>query len=134
MSSMKFKTRLKPKALIDITSLIDLAFLLVFFFMVTSTIGRESSITIQLPKALQTAESKKENIIVSVNKDNHIFIGDAEVTKENFISALKQKKDNFESWDVLIRGDRKANYETIVFVMDSLNQAGIAGFSIATED
>ncbi|MCL2025614.1 MAG: biopolymer transporter ExbD [Leptospirales bacterium] len=134
MSSIKFKTRLKPKALIDITSLIDLAFLLVFFFMVTSTIGRESSITIQLPKALQTAESKKESIVVSVNKDNRIFIGDDEVAKENFISALKQRKDVLESWDVLIRGDRKADYETIVFVMDSLNQAGIAGFSIATED
>ena len=134
MSSIKFKTRLKPKALIDITSLIDLAFLLVFFFMVTSTIGRESSITIQLPKAIQTAASQKESIIVSVNKDNHIFIGDNEVSKENFIPALKQRKDNLESWDVLIRGDRKANYETIVFIMDSLNQAGIAGFSIATED
>jgi len=131
---MKFKTRLKPKAFIDITALIDLVFLLVAFFMVTSTIGRESSITIHLPKAFQTAESKKENIIVSVNENNRIFIGGDEVPKENFISALKQKKESFESWDVLIRGDRKANYETIVFVMDSLNQAGIAGFSIATED
>ena len=134
MSSMKFKTRLKPKAFIDITSLIDLVFLLVAFFMVTSTIGRESSITIHLPKAFQTAESPKENIIVSVNENNRIFIGNAEVTKEDFISTLKQKKENLESWDVLIRGDRKANYETIVFIMDSLNQAGIAGFSIATED
>ena len=131
---MKFKTRLKPKAFIDITSLIDLVFLLVAFFMVTSTIGRESSITIHLPKAFQTAESPKENIIVSVNENNRIFIGNAEVTKEDFISTLKQKKENLESWDVLIRGDRKANYETIVFIMDSLNQAGIAGFSIATED
>ena len=134
MSSIKFKTRLKPKASIDITPLIDLVFLLVIFFMVTSTIGGESAITIHLPKAFQTAESKKGNITVSVNESNHIFINETEVTKENFISALKQKKENFESWDVLIRGDRKASYETIVFVMDSLNQAGVAGFSIATED
>ena len=134
MSSIKFKTKLKPKAFIDITSLVDLVFLLVIFFMVTSTMGRESSITIHLPKALQTAEPKKENITVSVDENNRIFIDNAEVAKETFISALKQKKENLESWDVMIRGDRKANYETIVFVMDSLNQAGIAGFSIATED
>jgi biopolymer transport protein ExbD len=134
MNSIKFKTRLRPKALIDITALIDLVFLLVAFFMVTSTIGRESSITIHLPKALQTAESREENIVVSVNAANRIFIGEDEVSKDNFISALKQKKENLEAWDVVIRGDRKANYETMVFVMDSLNQAGIAGFSIATED
>ncbi|MDR3237088.1 MAG: biopolymer transporter ExbD [Spirochaetia bacterium] len=132
--TLKFKTRLKSKALIDITSLIDLVFLLVAFFMVTSSMGRESSITVHLPKALQTAEQRKGNIVVSVNEKNLIFIDDVEVAKDSFIDAVKQKKQNVELEDVVIRGDRKADYETVVFVMDALNQAGIVRFSIATEE
>ena len=81
---LKFKSRLQHKALIDITSLIDLIFLLVIFFMVTSSLGSESSITVHLPKAVQTGDYKSSNVVVSINKKNEIFINDSKLKMESF--------------------------------------------------
>lgn len=132
--SLKLKTNLKPKAVIDITSLIDLVFLLVVFFLVTSNMGYESSITVHLPKAVQTGEQKKADIIISVNEHNAIFVDSVEVPQENLLEVIKQKKSTLEAGEVVIRGDRTAHYEQIVLIMDMLNQAGIPKFSIATQD
>jgi len=132
--TLKFKSRLKHRALIDITSLIDLVFLLVAFFMVTSSLGSESSITVHLPKAEQTAQYKGGDIVVSINERNEIFINDILYTKETIIEELKRLKASKGDLSVVIRGDRKADYEMIVTIMDRLNQAGIPKFTIATTD
>jgi biopolymer transport protein ExbD len=132
--TLKLKSRLKHRALIDITSLIDLVFLLVAFFMVTSSLGSESSITVHLPKAEQTAQYKGGDIVVSINERNEIFINDVAYTKETIIEELKRLKAEKGELSVVIRGDRKADYEMIVTIMDRLNQAGIPKFTIATTD
>ncbi|PKL38171.1 MAG: hypothetical protein CVV44_13465 [Spirochaetae bacterium HGW-Spirochaetae-1] len=132
--TLKFKSRLQHRALIDITSLIDLVFLLVAFFMVTSSLGSESSITVHLPKAEQTAQYKGGDIVVSINERNEIFINDVLYTKETIVEELKRLKTSNSDLSVVIRGDRKADYEMIVTIMDRLNQAGIPKFTIATTD
>ena len=130
--AVKLKSRLKHKALIDITSLIDLIFLLVAFFMVTSSLSSESSITVHLPKAVQAGQYKSGNIILSINGDNAVFLNDKEVPMKSLVGELKKRHRQNNKIAVVIRGDRKANYETIVMVMDKLNQAGIPKFAIST--
>jgi len=129
---MKFKSKLQHKALIDITSLIDLVFLLVAFFMVTSSLGSESSITVHLPKAVQTGQHKSGNVVVSINEKNEVFVNDRLFSKKSILNEFKRLKPGMKDSTVVIRGDKKANYETIVFIMDKLNQAGIPKFTIAT--
>lgn len=132
--SLNLTTKLKPKAIIDITSLIDLIFLLVAFFLVTSSLGTESSITVHLPKAIQTAEPKQGDVVISITERNVIFFDDVEVTKEKLKTAVNEKMQSLKDANVIIRGDKLSNYETVVYVMDVLNQAGIPKFSIATEE
>ncbi|MFC1670973.1 ExbD/TolR family protein [Spirochaetota bacterium] len=129
---LKIKSRLQHKALIDITSLIDLIFLLVIFFMVTSSLGTESSITVHLPKAVQTGSYKSNNIVVSIDKKNEIFINDSKHSKDSMLREFRAIKKKFKNPTIVIRGDRKANYETIVKIIDNLNRAGISKFTIAT--
>ncbi len=130
--ALKLKTKMEHRALIDITSLVDLVFLLVAFFMVTSSLGSESSITVHLPKAVQTGQYKSGTIIISINERNEIFLNDnainLESLKKQIGTIIKNKKNN----NVVIRGDRKAHYDTIVKVIDRLNQAGIPKFAIST--
>ncbi len=129
--ALNFKSRLKHKAVIDITSLIDLVFLLVAFFMITSSLGSESSITVNLPRAVKAGEYKTNNLIVTINKDNKIYINDRPVGKKNVLNEFKTWRKKKEKLSVVIRGDKKANYEAIVFIMDVLNQAGISRFTIS---
>ena len=128
---MKIKSRYKHRALIDITSLIDLVFLLVAFFMVTSSLGSESSITVHLPRAVQSGEYKPGNMVITVNEKNEVFIDDIKIENRMILSELKGRKENLKDGTVIIRGDRKSSYETIVSIIDKLNQAGIPKFSIS---
>ena len=130
--SLKFKSSLKYKAMIDLTALIDLIFLLVAFFMVTSSLGSESSITVHLPKAAQTGEYKKSSMIISVTKKNDIFINYIKYEKNKLLEEFNRRKEKLGNNPVIIRGDKGSNYETIVFIMDILNQAGIPRFTLST--
>jgi len=130
--AVKFKTKMQHKALIDITSLVDLIFLLVAFFMVTSSLGSESSITVHLPKAVQTGQYKSGSIIVSINERNEIFINDRSVSMKDLKARVVDLKNRSKKSTVVIRGDRRSHYNTMVKVIDKLNQAGIPKFAIST--
>jgi len=127
----QFKSRLEHKALIDITSLIDLVFLLVAFFMITSSLGSESTIEINLPNAVQTGKYDRGKIILSVNNKDEIFLKDKRIFKKNILNELKKIKQSKKELPVVIRGDKKSSYEMIVFLIDSLNRAGISKFTIS---
>jgi len=126
-----YKSRFQHRAVIDITSLIDLIFLLVAFFMVTYNIGAESTITVHLPKAQQTGVYKKGTAIVSVNVKNEIFINDKKIVKNKLLAAFSLLKQKHGSPVVIIRGDKRADYQSIVNIIDALNQAGISRFTIS---
>lgn len=130
--ALKFKSRLYQRAQIDITSLIDLVFLLVAFFMVTSSLGTVSSITVHLPKAVQVGSLKHSDLIVSIDERNNIYINDVKYNVDSLLNELKKRKLGLGDRAVIIRGDRKASYETIVKVMDYLNQAGLPKFTLST--
>lgn len=129
---LKFRSKLKYKAMIDVTSLIDLVFLLVAFFMVTSSLGSESSITVHLPKAVQSGEHEYGATIVSITEKNEIYINDKKIQNDQLLDEFKQRKEKLKDASIVIRGDRSANYETIVNVMDNLNRAGIPKFTLST--
>lgn len=130
--TIKVKSKLGYRSLIDITSLVDMTFLLVAFFMVTSSFGALSSISVHLPKALKSGQMDHAAMIISINQTNEIFINDVKYTKDDLLNEFRSRKAGLKDSVVIIRGDRNANYETIISVMDLLNQAGISRFTLAT--
>ncbi len=132
MKKIYFNRRFERRAVIDMTPLIDLVFLLVAFFMVTSSLGNESSIMVNLPKARQSGKQKTGKYMVTVTKDNEFFINDKEVKKAELPSRFKKWSNENQGLTVIVRGDRKSNYESIVYVIDKLNSAGIPKFVIST--
>lgn len=127
-----FEQRYKPKAVIDITALIDLIFLLVVFFMVTSSLGKVSSISINLPFAEKSGEKKFSEFVISVNEKNTVFINDNEVPTGQFEDAVRSRLDDLKEGVVLIRGDKNSSYETIIMIMDTLKKQGISTFTLST--
>jgi len=129
---IKFKSRLKHKATIDITSLIDLVFLLVAFFMVTSSLSSQSAITVHLPRAKQSADYTDSSLVISVNSKNEIYLNDVRYSSESLVDEFIKRRESLADSTVVIRGDRKSDYEIIVDIMDKLNRAGIPKFTLAT--
>lgn len=130
----RFKSRYQHRALIDMTPLIDLAFSLLIFFMISynASQGMLSSIIVNLPSAVQTGSHRQGDVVVSITERNEIFINERKVAEEKLPDEFKAIKETLKDGVVIIRGDKKSNYETMVRVMDDLNRAGIPKFILST--
>jgi biopolymer transport protein ExbD len=130
---LKLKSRFQYRSIMDMTPLIDLSFTLLIFFMISynASQGKMSSIVVNLPRAVQTGEHRTGDIIVSITDKDEIFINDVRHNINSLPDEFAKIKKSLKDGTVVIRGDRKSNYETIVRVMDLLNQAGIPKFTLA---
>ncbi|MFW5771018.1 MAG: ExbD/TolR family protein, partial [Spirochaetota bacterium] len=78
------------------------------------------------------APAKSGEMVVSINEKNEIYINDVKYDVEALQEEFKKRKETLGDNAVIIRGDRKADYEKIVKVMDLLNRAGIPKFTLST--
>src|SRR3989338_8998754 len=107
---MKFKRHNKLEyglRQIDIAPLIDLMFLLLIFFMLSSSFTFQSGINVKLPKAVTSDVIKEENLIVTITSENVIYLNGAITT----LKELKQQLGRPDGKDrtLLIKADRRAS-------------------------
>jgi biopolymer transport protein ExbD len=128
---MKFKRHTKLEhglRQIDIAPLIDLMFLLLIFFMLTSSFTLQSGINVKLPKAVTSDVIKDENLIVTITRENVIYLNGAVIT----IKELNTKLQGYKKQPLLIRADRRASVGRVVDVWDLCRELGIERIHIAT--
>lgn len=111
----------------------DVVFLLLTYFLLNTTVGKNETIKISLPKSISSKPEASNNIIVHVDESNKIFLDGKPVELEDLGSALKGKVKSNDENPVIIKGDKSASYQTVISVMDKINQAGITNFNLATE-
>lgn len=115
---MKLKSNNKVNALFEMSSLTDIIFLLLIFFMLTSTLVAPNAIKINLPSATgQTIAS--QSIFVSIDENNQFYINEMHVHKEQLeaqlVKAINSSEE--ESPTVVIRADKLSNNESLVNVL-----------------
>ena len=121
---------------VNLTPLIDVVFILLIFFMVSTTFQRESQIKIELPEAsAEPAESEKDTLEIVIDADGRYFIGDQQVVNTE-LDTLKKAIARFvgdrKELPVVIRADRRTPYEAVVRAMDATSQLGLVQMSLAT--
>ncbi|MDA3899437.1 MAG: biopolymer transporter ExbD [Spirochaetes bacterium] len=129
---IKLTPRYTKKGGIDLTALIDLVFLLVVFFMVSSSLGKTSSIHVTVPFAKNSGESQSASAIITVDSDNKIFLNDSPVNEEQLEQVFSDNLERLQKDTVLIRGDESSDYGVIIRIMDSLSSVGINDFTFST--
>lgn len=134
---MKFKRQLKAELDINLAPLIDVVFLLLIFFMVTTTFTKESRLTIELPEAAGlAAEDKPEQleIIISANGD-YAINGRALVNKERATlkAALVELSGGDSSLPLVITADAMTPHQSVVTAMDVAGQLSFVHLSITTQ-
>ena len=128
---MRFKRRVTLETgQLDIAPLIDIVFLLLVFFMLTSSFIFQPGIKINLPKALTSEVIQRENLIIVVTAENSLIINERVVDENELSSRLKIAAK--ESKPILIKADRKANLGKVVEVWDMCRAEGIEKINIAT--
>ena len=122
---------------IDLTPLIDVVFMLLIFFMVSTTFKDQSLIRIDLPKATEQQEQKKNEqaIVLTIDARGDYFVNGKQVVN-NKIDTLKKALQiaigDREHPPLTISADGKTSHQAVVTAMDAARQVGLVHLSIAT--
>lgn len=117
---------------INLSPLIDMVFLLLIFFMVTTVFVEETGIEVEKPVAATARQLEKESIILTVTADGDIYYGDRQIVLNNVQGLVTRLTDN-RTRPVIIMADKKSHTGTAVQIIDQCKRAGIENVSIATE-
>jgi len=122
---------------INITPLIDVVFLLLIFFMVSTTFQRESEITIELPESSgDIAESDKKVIEISIDNQGRYFINQRRI-KDTDIKTLKNAisiiRADVKEPKLIISADKMTPHQSVVRAMDAARQLGLVHLTFATK-
>ncbi len=118
---------------IDLTAMVDVVFLLIIFFMVSTTfISLETGLPVDLPQA-QTAEVTPSDLpTVTVTPDERVFVGGSQVEPEALAGILQQLIADTAQTTVVLRADASVPHGFVVQVMDLIKQSGAQRIAIAT--
>ena len=131
---MQFKKRTIKSLSLDITPLIDVIFLLLIFFMVSTTFITSPGIHVDLPEASTKPETEKvESLELVITAQNVFLLNGRRFQKENLKSALATLKQKTGANRLIIKADGKTRHEEVVYAMDMAKQAGLLKLSIATK-
>lgn len=127
----------KSDVSINLTPLIDVVFLLLIFFMVSTSFTRETQIKLELPKAdAEKLETDPEVIEISIDKEGRIFVNSTALVNsdvETLKSAVQPLYQNAPAKPVIISADANATYQSVVTAMDAVSQLGISNIKMATQ-
>jgi biopolymer transport protein ExbD len=128
---MKFRRRLKiEQVAVDLTPLVNVFFLLLIFFMFTSSFIFQPGIRVSLPKAVTSVVIQEEGAVLIITKGDKIYLSDREVSTDELLSKLRLIAKSKGS--LLIKADSDASLGRVVEVWDMCRREGLLQINIAT--
>lgn len=118
---------------LDMTPLVDIVFLLVVFFMLSTTFIVLPGIKIDLPEASsETVRLEKEEIVLSVEKGGEIYFNKERVDESTVLQRLHDAAIKRPTTPVMIKGDREVDFGKVVTLLEKIHQAGLEQVAIIT--
>jgi biopolymer transport protein ExbD len=118
---------------INMTPMLDVVFIMLIFFIVTTSFVKESGVSVNRPTAATASVVQKGNIIVAIKADGEIWIDKRAVDLRAVRANIQRLHVQNPQSAVVIASDRDAKTGLLVKVMDQIRQAGVQNVSIAAE-
>jgi biopolymer transport protein ExbD len=119
---------------INVTPLMDIVFIMLIFFIVTSTFVKEPGIEITRPEAVTAKERKLAGILVAVSSENEIWINKEKVPLDAVKVAVEKLKQENPKATAVVQVDRGAQSRYLVEVVNQIRNAGVDEIAVSTED
>lgn len=135
---MNFRKAMSDDAEVNLTPLIDVVFLLLIFFMVTTTFDRDAKIKINLPTTTNAvSEAQRETLEVLIDNQGKYFVDGKEVLNNKPETLFRAMSQSLDGWGkkkpaLVISADAHSNYQSVVTAMDIAGRLGLTNFSMAT--
>ncbi|MCR4290194.1 MAG: biopolymer transporter ExbD [Candidatus Scalindua sp.] len=121
---MQFRVKRYIKPVINIASLVDVLFLLLIFFMVTSAFVEQPNIKLELPSTRHSEVSKVERTVLTISRDGQLFLRDKPVDKQNLEKELRRLMLDTGDEVLVLKADKMVPYGDVVDIMDYAKGAG----------
>jgi biopolymer transport protein ExbD len=122
----------RRKALINITSLIDVVFLLLLFFVVTSTFLERPGLDLTLPAASPTEVARRDEVTVELDADGATWLEGARLEPADLEAGIERALASAGTERVVLEADERVPHGRVVAAMDAARRAGATGLVVAT--
>jgi len=129
---MKVTRRYRKKSILNLTPMIDIVFLLIIFFMVSSTLVKTRGMDVKLPRSASSDAETKNLIVISLTEREQIYVNDQKTTLTTLGRDLKKLQVELDQEVVIIKGDKSSSYNKMIQIMDIAKIAGMKKISLAT--
>ncbi len=118
---------------INVTPMVDVMLVLLIIFMVTAPLIQQG-VKVNLPQAKAAPiEAKEKKIVISIDRDRHVYIGEAEVPIEQLEEKLKTNSKAQSDKEIYLNADTDIKYGTVILVMAAAQRAGIPNVGMITD-
>jgi biopolymer transport protein ExbD len=127
---LKFKRRVQgDEEGIPITNLVDVLFLLIVFFMMSTVLSFDRGLGVKLPESRSAGTISNKGVSVVVNREGKVFVDGAEIPLEKLGETVKERQ-RVAGANVILKSDRETRFQAIADVMDRLLAVGISDLSL----
>lgn len=133
---MNFSTRTKRRGLTDInlTPLVDIVFILLIFFLITSTFVQSPGIDVNLPKASSSADTTEaQSVVITVTENGQLVYAGEEMDLGSLQDTLEKIFKETPDRQIVIQADEQTDHGAVVEAMDAARGAGFRRLGIATQ-
>ncbi len=122
---MQFREKRTAKNIINLTSMTDMLFLILLFFLVTSTFIEQPNIKLELPTVKNASTSKLEEKVLTISRDGKLFFQNEPVERKDLVPVLKNAFSKQYDKTLVMRADKNVSYGVIIDIMDAAKGAGL---------
>ena len=130
---IEFEETKKVSTRLNIAPLVDVVFLLLIFFMLSSHFITQPGIKLSLPAAATGKLHEEGDIIIFIAEDNSLYLNQDKVTLEEFENRLRTRMEERGSKTVIVKADEKIELKLAVQVIDTARKAGAEAVIISTK-
>ncbi|ASD67411.1 MULTISPECIES: ExbD/TolR family protein [Pseudoalteromonas] len=120
----KQRFREEEDAAVDMTPMLDIVFIMLIFFIVTTSFVKEAGIEVNKPKAAQAQKTKNANIFIAIRENGEIWMDKRQVDVERVSANLESLMAEQPTDVIIIQADKGAKHGVVVQVMDQIKATG----------
>jgi biopolymer transport protein ExbD len=130
---LAFSRRSRPRVEVPLTSLIDVVFLLLIYFLLTSNFVTQQAIDIELPRVDSESPAAEQLVVISVDRQGNFYIADKPVGERDLAWQVKYGLAAADRPEVVIKADREVRYDRVITAMDIARLNGATSLHLAIE-
>lgn len=127
----RFRRQREEDAGIDMTPMLDIVFIMLIFFIVTTSFVKESGIDVNRPSAATAVKKERANILIGISETGDVWISKRKVDVRSVRANIEKLHAENPEGSVVIQSDKGAKTGVLIQVMDQVRLAGVENVSVA---